>query len=322
MRSLPHLALSVRAHNREALHRTDEAWLDERWADPSTRVLVLADGRTEPGLRWYAPSELTSVLVLGERTGERVLLGHRDGVTRFALLVEPHDVPTGTEHWVGLRGLFGLLGGGDPEAQERASDLAPWLFHAVGMAEWRRSTRFCPRCAGRLEPRSAGHELLCTGCGRAQFPRTDPAVIMSVAHGEPGSDQEAILLGRQASWPATQWSTLAGFVEPGETLEDAVRREVMEETGVRVGEVTYVGSQPWPLPASLMVGYEARALSTEIHVDEAEIADARWFTRAELAAGLREGSIGVPRSVSISSSLLTRWFGAPLTGKDVLQQRD
>lgn len=305
LQSMPHLALSVRAHNREALHRTDDEWMAQRWADPSSRVVVLSGARLDPDRLWRSPDEAPR--------GERVLLGHRDEVTRFAVLASPEDVPGGTESWVGLRGLFGLLSA-DPES---AGELAPWLFHAVGMAEWRRATRFCPRCTGALELRSAGHELVCTGCGRSQFPRTDPAVIMTVAHGAPGSENERILLGRQASWPGTQWSTLAGFCEPGETLEDAVRREVFEETGVQVGEVEYVGSQPWPLPASLMVGFAARATSTEVQVDEAEIEDARWFTRGELADGLRSGTLTVPRSVSISSSLLTSWFGSALPGGDV-----
>ena len=114
---------------------------------------------------------------------------------------------------------------------------APLLFHAIGLAEWHWATRFCPRCGGALEPRKAGHELVCTVCGKPQFPRTDPAVIMVVADGEPGSDDERCLLGRQAAWPEGRYSTLAGFCEPGETLEDAVRREVAEEVGVRVGEV-------------------------------------------------------------------------------------
>lgn len=305
LQSMPHLALSVRAHNREALHRTDDAWMAQRWADPTSRVVVLSEARLDPDRLWCSPDQAPP--------GERVLLGHRGKVTRFAVLAAPEDVPGGTDSWVGLRGLFGLLSS-DPES---AGDLAPWLFHAVGMAEWRRATRFCPRCAGSLELRAAGHELVCTSCGRSQFPRTDPAVIMTVAHGAPGSDHERILLGRQASWPSTQWSTLAGFCEPGETLEDAVRREVLEETGVRVGDVDYVGSQPWPLPASLMVGFAARATSTEIQVDEAEIEDARWFTRRELAHGLGAGTLTVPRSVSISSSLLTAWFGSSLPGGDI-----
>ena len=305
---LPHVALSVRAHNREALHRTDEAWLDERWADPTTRVLVLANGRLAPGrVAWASSAEVPP--------GERVLLGHRDGVTRFAVLADPADVPGGTEGWLDLRGLFGLLSAHD----EYAADQAPWLFHAVGLAQWRRSTRFCPRCAARLEPRAAGHELLCPGCGRSQFPRTDPAVIMAVTDGEPGTPDERILLGRQASWPSTRWSTLAGFCEPGERLEDAVRRETYEETGVEVGDVDYVGSQPWPLPASLMVGFTARAVTTAVHVDGAEIADARWFTREELRAGLTDGTLSVPGSVSISASLVRGFYGADLPGVDALR---
>ena len=139
----------------------------------------------------------------------------------------------------------------------------PWLFHAIGLAEWHWATRFCPRCGGALESTHAGHELRCTSCGKSQFPRTDPAVIMAITPGEPGSDDERILLGRHASWPEGRFSTLAGFCEPGETLEDAVRREVMEETGVLVGEVTYFGNQPWPLPASLMLGFTGRALTQE-----------------------------------------------------------
>jgi NAD+ diphosphatase len=303
------VALSVRAHNREALHRTDEEWLAEQWAAPSSKVLVMVDGRMRPELTWVAPADAPP--------GERVLLGHRDGVTRFLVLASADDVPDDTDGWVGLRGHFGLLNA-HPDV---AADLAPWLFHAVGMAQWRRATRYCPRCTGRLELRSAGHELVCLDCGRSQYPRTDPAVIMSVAHGEPGSAEERVLLGRQAAWPPSQWSTLAGFCEPGETLEDAVRREVFEETGVHVGEVTYVGSQPWPLPASLMVGFAARATSTELQVHEAEIEDARWFTRAELRAGLEDGTITVPRSVSISSSLLLAWFGDELPGQDAWRPR-
>lgn len=310
--ALPHVALSVRAHNREALHRTDDDWLAEQWEREDTRVLVVSGGRvafTDGTVPWLSPAE---AYALAPRA-ERLLLGQRDGRTRFALLAERDDVVGGTDDWVDLRSLFRVLAAGD----DHAADQAPWLFHAIGLAEWRRATRYCPRCGTVLAPRAAGHELACPGCGRSQFPRTDPAVIMTITTGEPGSDDEAVLLGRQARWPATQWSSLAGFCEPGETLEDAVRRETYEETGVHVGEVTYFGSQPWPLPASLMVAFTGRATSREIHVDGAEIADARWFTRAELRSGLEDGSVTVPRSVSISASLLTAFYGGPLPGGDI-----
>ena len=160
--------------------------------------------------------------------------------------------------------------------------------------------------------RAAGHELRCTQCDRAQFPRTDPAVIMAITHGE--GDDEALLLGRNSAWPVGRWSTLAGFCEPGETLEDAVRREVHEEVGVTVGEVTYFGSQPWPLPASLMLGFTGRAVTTDIDVDGAEIEEARWWTRADFEAAALSGELVVPRGISISSSLIESWFGRPLDG--------
>ncbi|WP_426244940.1 NAD(+) diphosphatase [Nocardioides sp. LHG3406-4] len=300
--TLPHLALSAHAHNREGLRRTDDAWLAERWADASTRVLVVAGNRIRPVdgiIEWVAPADAPD--------GVRVLLGERDGVTRFALICDPATAPGEREEWVGLRGLF-------PHFVDGGADDAPWLFHAIGLAEWHWVTRFCPRCGGGLTSSHAGHELVCTSCGRAQFPRTDPAVIMAVTLGEPGAADERVLLGRQQAWPAGRWSTLAGFVEPGETFEDAVRREVMEEVGTPVGEVTYFGNQPWPLPASLMVGFLARATSDRIDVDGAEIEEARWFTRAELLADAASGAITVPKGVSISSSLLESWAGESLHG--------
>ena len=172
----------------------------------------------------------------------------------------------------------------------------------------------CPRCGGSLESRSAGHELVCLGCGRAQFPRTDPAVIMAVTFGEPGADDEELLLGRQAVWPPGRFSTLAGFCEPGESLEDAVRREVLEEVGVPVGEVTYFGNQAWPFPSSLMLGFTARALSQGIVLDQDEIEDARWFTRDSMRRAAEAGEVVLPGGVSISRSLVETWFGGPLPG--------
>ena len=293
---LPHVALSRHAHNRLGLQRTDDAWLADRWADPATRVLVIAGNRLRPvggAVEWQTPADAPD--------GTRVLLGEIDGVPHLACLVAPEDAPGPREEWVPLRALLPVL----PDRP----DVAPLLFHAMGLAEWHFATRFCPRCGGHLESRAAGHELRCTSCDRPQFPRTDPAVIMAVVH-EDGS----ILLGRQTSWSAGRWSTLAGFCEPGETLEDAVRREVGEEVGVPVGEVTYFGNQPWPLPASLMLGFTARAESKRIEVDGAEIEEARWFTRDELREAVEAGEVHVPRSVSISSSLLSHWYGGPLPG--------
>jgi NAD+ diphosphatase len=297
------VALSANAYNRLGLQRTDEAWLDRTWADPATRVLLVAGSRLRPvdgEIEWLGTSEVPD-------SGRRVLLGESGGAAHFALILEPEDAPGEREEWLPLRAvLFGIA--------ESSPDQAPFLFHAIGLAEWHFATRFCPRCAGELVSETSGHSLRCVGCGKQQFPRTDPAVIMAITYGEPGAPDEAVLLGRHANWPETRWSTLAGFCEPGETLEDAVRREVYEEVGVTVGEVEYFGSQPWPLPASLMLAFTGRAITTEIHVDGAEIAEARWFTRAELASEGAAGRVLVPTGISISSSLLHSWYGEDLPG--------
>ncbi len=302
-RILPHVALSEHAHDRHGMLRTDERWLERCWADPGTRVLVIAGARVRPvegRLAWVSPDEVPD--------GLRILLGERDGVQHFAVVVDPADAPGGPEEWVGLRAVVQSL------ADEAGAD-GPLVLHAIGLAEWLRATRHCPRCAGRLEPQQAGHVLHCPDCGRDQFPRSDPAVIMVVTDGEPGSPGERALLGRSPAWPAGRFSTLAGFVEPGETMEDAVRREVEEETGVRVGEVAYFGSQPWPLPASLMIGFTARAVATAIDVDGSEIEDARWFTRAQMREQTEAGTLVLPGGVSISRSLIESWYGGPLPGR-------
>jgi NAD+ diphosphatase len=300
--SFPHLDLAANAHDRAGERRVDDDWLEERWADPETRVLVVSGTRIRPvdgTVPWSSPADVPTA-------GRRVLLGERDGHTRFALLVDPQDAPGERGEYVGIREVLPYLAGDTVDA--------PLVFHAIGMAEWHWATRFCPRCGGALEPRMAGAELVCTQCGKAQFPRTDPAVIMAVTVGEPGADDEALLLGRQAAWPEGRYSTLAGFLEPGETLEDAVRREVWEEVGVTVGEVTYFGNQPWPLPASLMLGFLGRATTYDIRVDGREIEDARWFTRAQMREEADAGELVLPGGVSISRSLVEHWYGGPLPG--------
>ena len=296
-----HERLTANPHDRAGVHRADDAWLAERWADPRTRVLVVSGTRIRPvdgALQWVAPAEAPD--------GLRVLLGEHDDRAWFAVIVDAEVSKADQGEWTPLRGLLPFLA-------DDALVGAPLVFHALGLAEWLWVTRFCPRCGGPLSPRASGHELVCPE-GHVQFPRTDPAVIMVVTSGEPGSAEERCLLGRQAVWPAGRYSTLAGFCEPGETLEDAVRREVREESGVVVGDVEYFGNQPWPLPASLMLGFVARALTTEIEVDDDELDDARWFTRAEMKELAEAGTLLLPRGVSISRSLVEHWYGAELPG--------
>ncbi len=178
------------------------------------------------------------------------------------------------------------------------------LAHARGLMHWRCRHRFCGVCGGPCEPRSAGNAMACAQCGAQHFPRTDPAVIMLV------TDGDRVLLGHSARFPnSTMYSTLAGFVEPGESLEEAVAREVFEESGIRVGRVYYHSSQPWPFPASIMLGFHAEALSTEITIDPHELEDARWFTRAELRAPETVG-IALPRADSIARRLIEDWMDA------------
>ena len=288
----PQIALSVRAHDRVGRRRTDDAWLAETWADPTTRVLLLARGRFPveggSGIAWRSPADVPE--------GQRVFLGVEDGAAHFAVLL---DAPL-EDSWANLR-----VVGPDLSAAD-----AGLVVHAVALAEWHRAHRFCARCGSRLEVAAAGHVLTCSGCGREHFPRTDPAVIMLVVDGE-----DRALLGRPPGWPEGRYSTLAGFVDPGESLENAVRREVAEEVGVEIGEVTYLGNQPWPFPASLMVGFFAEALTTEIAVDREEISDARWFTREQMRAEAEAGTLLLPGGISISRTLIETWYGGRLPGQ-------
>ncbi|MFC7496934.1 MULTISPECIES: NAD(+) diphosphatase [unclassified Nocardioides] len=296
-----HQRLTAHPHDRAGSHRADDAWLEEHWADPDARVLVVSGTRIKPAdgaIDWVPSSEAPD--------GLRVLLGEHDGHAWFAVLVDAEVSKAEPGQWAPLRGLLPFLA-------DDALASAPLIFHALGLAEWLWVTRFCPRCGEPLRPRASGHELVCAN-EHVQFPRTDPAVIMIVTSGEPGSEEERCLLGRGATWPEGRYSTLAGFCEPGETLEDAVRREVAEESGIRVGEVEYFGNQPWPLPASLMLGFIGRAVTTEIEVDHHELSDARWFTRAEMKELAGSGEIMLPRGVSISRSLVEHWYGGELPG--------
>ncbi len=298
----PHLTLSADPHDRLGLRRKDDAWLEAAWARPDSRVLVVSGTRVRPidgALVWVSPGEAPD--------GIRVLLGERESTTWWAVITDA-TLAQGNQEWLPLRGLLPALADG-------RLDHAASLLHAMGLAEWHWVTRFCPRCGGRLAAAAAGHELHCTDCGKPQFPRTDPAVIMLVSAGEPGSPEERCLLGRSPVWPPGRFSTLAGFCEPGESLEDAVRREVGEEVGVRVGEVTYFGNQPWPLPQSLMLGFHARALTESITVDADEIVDARWWTRSQMLAEAESGELVLPGGVSISRSLIEHWYGGPLPGQ-------
>ncbi len=237
------------------------------------------------------------------RLADLVFLGRRGGCDYFAYDIAASREPAfaGQARFRELRELGALLPMRD----------AAILAYANALLSWRSKHRFCANCGSPTESIRAGHVLRCTSsaCGLEQFPRLDPAIIVLVTEGS------RVLLGRQASWPAGRFSTLAGFVEPGESFEDAVKREVMEETGIEVGDCQYFASQPWPFPSSLMIGFHARALSTQIKPLDAELEKAEWFDARQIAAlQRREGGFLPPRA-SISFCLIAHWYEAQGVGK-------
>lgn len=279
--------------------RDDADWLDARASAPGARYLWLdADGRlavTAGGGRPYWLDRTQRQQGFAELPAS--LLGVAGEHTYFLLHDAQRQISADANvGWLGLR-----------EAGLCLDAFAAGLFaYARGLAQWQASMRFCPVCGASLIYASAGHRAACSNrtCGALQFPRTDAAVIAIVEH------EGACLLGRQAGWPAGRYSTLAGFVEPGETLEAAVRREVAEEAGVVVGACQYHSSQPWPFPASLMVGFTATALGRTINLRDGELEDARWFTPADLVAGIRDGSLLPSSPVSVAWRLLADWLAA------------
>ena len=295
------LALARGALDRVGDRRRDDAWLTAAWADPRTRVLVVENGkvlvREEPSLVGPEPSLV--LLPPGQAPeGDRHLLGvDADGVAYFAVTA-PLPAVEGAAA-AGLRRTGALLGDRD----------AGLLTQAIALQNWHATHTHCPRCGALTRVAAAGHTRICVNDGSEHFPRTDPAVIMLV------HDQTRILLARSAAWPPRRVSILAGFVEAGESLEQAVAREVWEEVGVRVRDLRYLGSQPWPLPRSLMLGFFARADDgQEPRVDGEEIMSARWYTREELAAHTASGELLLPGRVSIARQLIERWYGDELPG--------
>lgn len=234
----------------------------------------------------------SSVMSIENQVDEIVLLGEFQQHTCFAISLTGETLPSFDEPVV-PRDLRMIAG-------ELPAEQAGLLAYARAMIHWRERHRFCGRCGTPTHAVQGGHVRVCSNasCAQQVFPRIDPAIIVLI------TDGERALLGRQASWPPGRYSTIAGFVEPGESLEDAVIREAAEETGVRVESVEYHSSQPWPFPSSLMLGFIATAATTEIQLHDAELEDARWFTRAQIAAG----EVALPITHSISFRLVEDWY--------------
>lgn len=299
----PPVAFVQHGYDRRSLYRARSRYLDNCLDDGSARLLFVYEGKV--GLR-RAGSNMEISLV----DANMVPRGRREALTAvylgeyvtrpvFAILCEEHPesllaLTAEPMVFAELRQASGLL-------TPHATSL---LGYATAMDHWHRAHRFCGACGTATVTDGGGHVRRCSNpdCGRSQFPRTDPAVIVLV------HDGDACLLGRKRDWIDRRYSTIAGYVEPGETPEQAVVREVYEETGAQVRKTRYYASQPWPFPGSLMLGYYARAERGEIVLHDNELQDARWFDREEIASWVPDGRLRLPSRISIAYRLLQHWF--------------
>lgn len=296
---LTDLALSRANLDRAGHERRDADLLRRLLDDPATCVAVVRGDRMQvnnvDGHRYLSlrPPEGSDSARLA------VYLGRGPGGTAYVAVVDdvetqadPDPFPDG--EWATLRQVGALL-----------DDTHAGIFTTgLALANWHRHHGRCPRCGAPTLPEQAGWIRRCTEDSSEHYPRTDPAVIMSVV-----DPDERLLLARSPGWPERNYSVLAGFVEPGESLEAAVAREVEEEVGLHLTEVAYLGNQPWPFPSSLMVGFAARTSETDLRIDAQEISDAVWVTRDDYIDRLREGQLRVPTGISIAKRIIEHWLG-------------
>jgi len=286
--------------DRASERRNDGDWIAALLDDPDTRMLALRELKpavrraSAPALDWQPVAPYRALIDAGATL---VLLGIGDGRAHFAV-----DASTEAGADVGavdVRALAPVIPAGE----------AAILAEARSLIDWHARHGFCAQCGSPTRVESAGWVRRCPACRASHFPRTDPVVIMLAVRGE------RALLGRNQRRPGARFSCLAGFVEPGETLEEAVRREVREEAGIRCGRVRYLAAQPWPFPSSLMIGFLAEALTEEITVDAEELAEARWFTRDEIREMVVRAATGpddptrvsLPAPVAIAHHICRRW---------------
>ena len=271
--------------------------------NPGTRVMYMAGGKalishTEVVLAPVAEAGFGDTPVYLGRTLADAQEPAGTDVVLVTLAQEDPRLETGGARWASLREVAVLLGELD----------AALFVEAAAVSNWHAAHTHCPRCGAATVPEQGGWVRRCTVDGSQHFPRTDPAIIVAVTDPE-----DRILLGSAAAWKGNRYSTLAGFVEPGESLEGAVIREIAEESGLVVHSPQYLGSQPWPFPCSLMLGFTARTEdpSAAVH-DGVEISDVRWFTREELRDAVGSGEITIASGISIARNLIERWYGGPI----------
>lgn len=303
--------------------RDDAHWLGTLWNRSNTRILWL-HGRSAPMYN----GELVLTAPTGDLPEDAVYLGRSAShAPQHSQFLEPDEdqveiillvADSETKApWLQDPQVGGLvvqkpsdirwLGVSDIAAGLNDRDVGIFVS-AIAIANWHKVNKYCPRCGTRTEITRSGWVQVCPNDGSEHFPRTDPAVIMLIT-----DPQDRALLGNNTAWGNKRFSTLAGFVEPGESLEAAVKREVYEESHVIVEGVRYMGSQPWPFPQSLMLGYLGQTHHPEdAHADHKELANVRWFSREELREEVENGRMFIPGAASIAHQLIRHWYGGPL----------
>ncbi|MEP7370348.1 MAG: NAD(+) diphosphatase [Dermatophilaceae bacterium] len=296
-KTLRDLSLAHGRLNRASPRRQDPDLLRSLLQNPLTRVVELVGGRAEVIETDHDISLVLRLPRTQDTDSLSAFLGQDGDGTAYVGVVGIAADQTQNPHWRSLREVGALL-----------SDRDAGLFVTMlGLANWHASHTHCPRCGSPTEPDQSGWIRRCQKDGSEHYPRTDPAVIMAVTDAD-----DRLLLARSPHWPEGRLSVLAGFVEPGESLEGAVAREVFEEVGVVVEQIRYLGSQPWPFPSSLMVGFTSRALDPALHLDMEEIVEAVWVTRAELGEMVLASRFGISPTVSISRRIIEQWYGGPI----------
>lgn len=329
------LSLARTSLTRDLSDREGSAGLDAALADPQTRVVQIHGDRARvveltegagdasaTAVRWrlnyLSPSDAGLVSV-GQTTQPGgadapvlVLLGRNSAGIRYVAQISNASADEGPTGSTAADGGDAELGSPEyrtlREVGSELDDVDTGVFtSAMALAHWHRRAPFCPGCGTATIPGDGGWVRRCPADGSEHYPRTDAAIIVAVTDSD-----DRLLLAQGANWVERRMSLLAGFVEAGETFEAAVAREVGEEVGVALTDIAYRGNQPWPFPASLMIGFTARAVTTDLRLQADEIARAQWFSRAELATAVRDGQVVPPHRISIARSLIEQWFGGPI----------